>query len=104
MRWLALALTSAAVLSGAGMLADYLWANRDNEHTATSWAIFVSAAGIATYIGMYLLDGFLDRGANSTSDWWEITAAGVLGSAMFPVWWVIMRWRRRTRRAQSKES
>lgn len=100
MRWLALVLTGVAVLSGTGMLADYLWANRNNEHTATSWAIFASAAGIVVYIGIYLLDGWLDRGANRPSDWWEITAAGVLGSTMFPVWWVIMRVRRKQRRAR----
>lgn len=100
MRWLALVTLVVGVTSAAGMLADYLWSNRHNQHTATSWAIFVSAAGIAVYIGMYLVDGLADRGANSTSDWWEMTAAGSLGMTMFPVWWVIMRRRRRTWRGQ----
>ena len=102
MRWLALPTLILGVGSAVAMLADYLWANRNNEHTATSWAIFISAAGIAVYIGMYLLDGVLDRGSNSASDWWEMTAAGVLGLTMFPTWHLIMRWERTRRRRGSR--
>lgn len=98
MRWLALLLTATGLTCAVGMLGDYLWANRHNEHTATSWAVFASAAGIAVFIGMHLADGVVDRGANSVSDWWEMTAAGALGTTMFPAWWVIMRVRRAQRR------
>lgn len=97
MRWLALLLTATGVASAVGMLSDYLWANRHNVHTATSWAVFISAATLGGFVAMYLVDGLADRGANSTSDWCQTIVAGAVGSTMFPVWWVIMRRARRAR-------